>query len=71
MKKLGRLLLIVFVCICTLNLSACGKSKIDYPTNLSIDDDNNLIWDEVFNAKSYNITFYNVDKNTTQVASSR
>ena len=71
MKKLGRLLLIVFACICTLNLSACGKSKIDYPTNLSIDDDNNLIWDEVFNAKSYNITFYNVDKNTTQVASSR
>lgn len=71
MKKIGRLLLILFACVCTLNLSACGKSKIDYPTNLSIDEDNNLIWDEVFNAKSYNITFYNVDKNTTQVVSSR
>lgn len=71
MKRIGRLLLIIFVCVCTLNLSACGKKRIDAPTNLSIDEDNNLIWNEVFNAKSYNITFYNVDKNTTQVVSSR
>ena len=71
MKKLCRILLVLFVSLCTLNLSACSKAKIDSPANLSIDEDNNLIWDEVYNAKSYNISFYNRDKNTTQVVSSR
>ena len=71
MKKIGRLLLIIFVCVCSLNLSACKKEVIETPTNLSIDDDNNLIWNEVLNAKSYNIVFLNVDKNITQTVSSR
>ena len=71
MKKICRILLVLLVCACALNLSACSKTKIDAPTNLSIDEDNNLIWDEVYNAKSYNISFYNRDKNTTQVVSSR
>ena len=71
MKRIGQLLLILFACVCTFNLTACGKSKIEIPTNLSIDEDNNLIWNEVDNARSYNISFHNIDKNTTQVISSR
>ena len=71
MKRIGRLLLIVFAVFCTFNLSSCGKTKIDTPVNLSIDDENNLIWNEVLNAKTYNISLYNVDKNTTVNVSSR
>ena len=71
MKKIGRILLIICLCVCTFNLTSCKKSQLDIPINLSIDDDNNLIWNEVLNARSYDITFYNVDKKTTQVISSR
>ena len=65
MKKIKHILLFIFALACAVNLAGCGKQKASAPSNISIDDSNYLIWDDVEYAKSYVITFFYSDKSTT------
>ena len=71
MKRVKYLLLFVFALACALNLTGCGRKKADAPSNISIDESNYLIWDEVFDAKSYVIIFTYVDKDIVTTTETR
>lgn len=65
-------LIIVFVCVMFgLYLSSCNSNKISTPTNIHIDEDNNLIWDKNKEARGYEIKILDVDENTEQIAQTR
>lgn len=58
-------IIIVLALIATLSLavsfSACSTNKIDTPKNIAFDEDNNMTWDAVDNAKGYLVEATNVD----------
>ncbi len=57
--------------LCLFPLAACKKEKLAPPVNLTIDEDNNLIWEKVDNAKNYHITFNFITDNTVKEADTR
>ncbi len=65
MKRLSHILICLFVFLSVLTLTSCKKELLAQPTNISIDEENNLIWDSVDDAKSYTVYFLNVDSNIT------
>ncbi len=71
MKKI-HYLFIVFVCIFLgIYLTSCNSSKVATPSNIQIDENNNLIWDKVNDARSYEIKFLYVDDNTVETDQTR
>lgn len=71
MKRIKYLLLFIFALACAVNLTGCGKQKASAPSNITIDENNYLVWDEVFDVKNYVITFNYIDKNTVTTAETR
>ena len=65
MRKIKYVLLIIFSLACLVSLTGCDKEKLSAPENITIDESNYLIWDEVKDADSYVISFLNVDSNVT------
>ncbi|MBP5342492.1 leucine-rich repeat domain-containing protein [bacterium] len=65
MKRLSKILAVVFIFICAFSLTSCKKEELLAPVNITIDEENNLIWDSVDDAKSYTVFFLNVDQNIT------
>lgn len=65
MKRLGHILICLFAFLSVLTLTSCKKELLAQPANISIDEENNLIWDSVDDAKSYTVYFLNVDTNIT------
>ena len=46
-------------------LAACKSNKLSAPSGISLDEDNNLTWEVVENARSYKIEITNVETNET------
>lgn len=70
MKKIRYIYIVVIVAFIFLATGCNGckkKTRLTPPENCSIDIDNNLIWDEVADARYYTISFYYVDKDTTLI----
>ncbi|MCM1513516.1 MAG: leucine-rich repeat domain-containing protein [Anaeroplasma bactoclasticum] len=71
MKKINylyALFLIVFI----FSLTGCiNKKKLAVPQNITVDSDNRLIWDSVDEAKTYTVSLYYVDLDTTIVDTTR
>ncbi len=66
MKKLRNLILIFALIIASLFSACAAKSALTAPTNLGIDVDNNLTWDEVAEARTYTVEIKNADDGETQ-----
>lgn len=62
-KRFLKYFILIFSVLCILAFTGCDRNKIATPENISIDDDNNLIWNSVEEARSYEISFLFVDTN--------
>ena len=65
MKRLSKISILILILLSLFTLTSCKKEQLSAPINISIDEENNLIWDSVIDAKSYTIYFVNKDNNTT------
>lgn len=66
MKKLIKTLTIVFVIgLLAAALSACSSNQLPAPEGISLDEDNNLTWETVENARSYKVEITDVNSGKT------
>ena len=57
MKKFRFFIFFSLIICCLLAFIGCGKTKLERPTNLQIDQDTLVLtWDEVENARYYTIS---------------
>ena len=71
MKKFYYLLIVIGVVLFGLYLSSCNSNKLAVPTNIHIDEENNLIWDKDTNARGYEIKIHSVDDGQDNTAQTR
>ena len=66
MKKFVKILLFGFITVLLLAaFAACKKNVLPSPSGISLDEDNNLTWELVENARSYKIEITNVETEKT------
>ncbi len=71
MKKIHYLFIVIVCIFFSIYLTSCNSNKIASPTNIQIDENNNLIWDKVNDARSYDIKFKYIDDGTEEIAQTR
>lgn len=61
MKRISHLLIVMFGLALMFSMVGCAREELNIPTNITIDEENNLIWDSIDGAKTYTVYFVNVD----------
>lgn len=71
MKK-AIIIALSLVCLTSLMMfTACSTNKIATPTNITVDEDNNMTWDENTDAKGYEVEITNHDTSEVQTFTPR
>lgn len=71
MKRISLLCVLLLSAIVCLAFSACGKTALDIPAHIVMDEENTLSWTLDENAKSYELSITNVETGEEEIHVSR